>query len=187
MNDSTIYHDTYEGPQGSMLLVADGQGLCGVYFEGQKYFPVIDPAWKRNAQHAPLRQARRELAEYFGGERKRFDITLAPRGTPFQQSVWKAIATVGFGKTMTYSDLAECAGHPRSARAAGTATGRNPLSIIVPCHRIVGSNGSLTGYAGGLERKRALLALESGDRDRRSQGGQMRTTTSLPRHRRHAI
>ena len=156
------YYDLYESPQGRMLLVANGEGLSGAYFDGQKYLPQVDPDWRRDARHAPLRQAKQELSEYFGGERKRFETALAPEGTPFQQAVWKAISAVGFGKTITYSELALHAGFPGSARAAGAATGRNPISIIVPCHRIVGSNGSLTGYAGGLERKRALLALESG-------------------------
>ena len=156
------YYDLYESPQGQMLLVADGEGLSGVWFAGQKYFPRVEPDWRRDARHAPLQQVKRELAEYFGGERKRFETALAPEGTPFQQAVWKAISAVGFGKTITYSELALHAGFPGSARAAGAATGRNPIGIIVPCHRIVGSNGSLTGYAGGLDRKRALLALESG-------------------------
>ena len=156
------YYDLYESPQEQMLLVADREGLSGVYFDGQKYLPQVESDWRRDARHALLRQAKRELAEYFGGERKRFETALAPEGTPFQQAVWKAISAVGFGKTITYSELALHAGFPGSARAAGAATGRNPISIIVPCHRIVGSNGSLTGYAGGLDRKRALLALESG-------------------------
>jgi len=156
------YYDLYESPQGRMLLVANDAGLSGVYFDGQKYLPQVEQEWRRDAGHASLRQAKRELAEYFGGGRKRFETALAPEGTPFQQAVWKAISAVGFGKTITYSELALHAGFPGSARAAGAATGRNPISIIVPCHRIVGSNGSLTGYAGGLDRKRALLALESG-------------------------
>ena len=156
------YYDFYESPHGQMLLVAEGEGLCGVHFEGEKYYPQVDAQWRRDAQHAALRQAKRELAEYFGGERKRFDIAIAPVGTPFQQSVWKAISTVEFGDTITYGELARRAGSPGSVRAAGAATGRNPITIIVPCHRIVGANGSLTGYAGGLDRKRALLALESG-------------------------
>ena len=156
------YYDLYESPQGRMLLVADEEGLSGLYFDGQKYLPQVEPDWRRDARHAPLRQAKQELSEYFGGERKRFETALAPKGTPFQQDVWKAISAVGFGKTITYSELALHAGFPGSARAAGAATGRNPISIIVPCHRIIGSNGSLTGYAGGLDRKRALLALESG-------------------------
>ena len=155
------YYDFYESPHGQMLLVAAGEGLSGVYFAGQKYHPQIESGWRQDARHALLRQAKRELAEYFGGERERFETALAPEGTPFQRSVWNAISTVGFGKTITYDELARRAGCPGSARAAGAATGRNPISIIVPCHRIVGSNGSLTGYAGGLDRKRALLALES--------------------------
>ena len=156
------YYDLYESPQGQMLLVANGEGLSGVYFDGQKYLPQVESDWRRDARYTPLRQAKRELAEYFGGGRKRFESPLAPEGTPFQRSVWKAISTVAFGNTITYTELARRAGFPGSARAAGAATGRNPISIIVPCHRIVGSNGSLTGYAGGLDRKRALLALESG-------------------------
>ena len=156
------YYELAQSPYGQMLLVADGEALSGVYFEGQKYFPQVAPEWRRDAQHAPLRQAKQELAEYFGGELEHFETALAPKGTPFQHAVWKAISTVGFGATISYGELAIRAGCPGSARAAGAATGRNPISIIVPCHRIVGSNGSLTGYAGGLERKRALLALESG-------------------------
>jgi methylated-DNA-[protein]-cysteine S-methyltransferase len=156
------YYDLYESPHGQMLLVAEGEGLSGVYFDGQKYHAQVEPEWRRDARHAPLRQAKRELAEYFARERERFETALAPEGTPFQRSVWKAISTVGFGKTITYGELARRAGCPGSARAAGAATGRNPIGIIVPCHRIIGSNGSLTGYAGGLDRKRALLALESG-------------------------
>ena len=158
------HYDFYDGPQGRMLLVANDGGLCGVYFDGQKYLPQIDPAWRRDT-NATLRQAKRELAQYFGHERWRFEIALAPEGTPFQRSVWKAISTVAFGETITYGELARRAGSPGSARAAGAATGRNPIGIVVPCHRIVGSDGSLTGYAGGLERKRALLALESGVRE----------------------
>lgn len=156
------YYDFYESPYGQMLLVANDEGLCGVYFRGQKYYPQVEPPLRRDAQHATLRQAKRELAEYLGGERKRFGVALAPEGTAFQHSVWKAISSVGFGQTISYAELANRAGCPGSARAAGAATGRNPIGIIVPCHRIVGSNGSLTGYAGGLDRKRALLALESG-------------------------
>ena len=156
------YYDFYESPYGQMLLVANEEGLCGVYFSGQKYYPQVESPLRRDVQHATLRQAKRELAEYFAGERKRFDVALAPEGTPFQRSVWKAIAGVGFGQTISYAELARRAGCPGSARAAGAATGRNPIGIIVPCHRIVGSNGSLTGYAGGVDRKRALLALESG-------------------------
>jgi len=156
------YYDTFESPHGRMLLVATEEGISGVYFNRQKYFPAKDRRWQRAPDHAPLKQARRELAEYFAGKRRRFEVALDPEGTPYQRSVWKAISRVGFGKTMTYGMLAAKAGRPGSARAAGAATGRNPIGIIVPCHRIMGADGSLTGYAGGLARKRALLALEGG-------------------------
>jgi len=159
------HYDFYDSPHGRMLLVANDEGLCGVYFDGQKYLPDVDSEWRRDPRYATLEQAKRELAEYFGGGRKRFETALAPEGTPFQRTVWKAISTVAFGETITYGELARRAGSSGSARAAGAATGRNPIGIIVPCHRIVGSDGSLTGYAGGIERKRALLALESGTRD----------------------
>jgi methylated-DNA-[protein]-cysteine S-methyltransferase len=162
------YYDTYESPHGRMLLVASDDGVCGVYFNGQKYFPEKNKEWKRGANHAPLKQAKRELAEYFSGRRTRFEVALDPTGTPFQRSVWKAISKVRFGETISYAELARRAGHDGSARAAGAATGRNPIGVIVPCHRIMGTDGSLTGYAGGLGRKRALLALEGIGRDLRS-------------------
>jgi len=154
------YYDTFKSPQGEMLLLATEDGLAGLFFKGQKYFPKKERQWRRDPNHAALKQAKRELKEYFAGRRKRFDVALDPDGTPFQRSVWKAISKVGFGETTTYSELARRAGHAGSARAAGAATGRNPISVIVPCHRIMGADGSLTGYAGGLQRKRALLALE---------------------------
>jgi methylated-DNA-[protein]-cysteine S-methyltransferase len=141
------YYDFYESPHGQMLLVADAEGLSGVYFNGQKHVARVKADWRRDEHHAVLRQAKHELAEYFAGKRKHFEIALAPEGTPFQRSVWKAISTVGFGETITYGELARRAGCPGSSRAAGAATGRNPIGIIVPCHRIVGSDGSLTGYA----------------------------------------
>ncbi|OFZ90519.1 MAG: hypothetical protein A2W21_07835 [Betaproteobacteria bacterium RBG_16_66_20] len=156
------YYDTFESPHGGMLLVASDDGLAGVYFDRQKHHPRLQADWKRNPRHRVLQQAKRELEEYFAGRRKRFEVALAPEGTSFQRAVWKAISSVAFGKTISYGELARRAGCAGSARAAGAATGRNPIGIIVPCHRIVGSNGALTGYAGGLSRKRALLALESG-------------------------
>ena len=159
------YYDTLAGPQGDMLLVANDEGLAGVYFDRQKHHPKRQADWKKDPRRPVLQQAKRELAEYFTGKRRRFGVALAPQGTPFQRSVWRAISTVGFGETISYGELARRAGHPGSARAAGAATGRNPLGIIVPCHRIMGANGSLTGYAGGLDRKRALLALEGVSRD----------------------
>ena len=154
-------YDTFDSPQGRILLVANDKGLTGIYFERQKHHPGLGKAWKREPRHKLLLQAKRELLEYFAGRRKCFGVELAPVGTAFQRSVWKAISRVGFGETISYGELARRAGHEGSARAAGAATGRNPLGIIVPCHRIMGADGSLTGYAGGLARKRSLLALES--------------------------
>ena len=159
------YYDTFEGPHGRMLLVATEDGVCGVFFTGQKYFPDKEKEWRRAPDHASLKQTKRELAEYFDGKRRRFEVALDPDGTPFQRSVWKAISTVGFGETISYGELARRSGHDGSARAAGAATGRNPIGVIVPCHCIMGSDGSLTGYAGGLGRKRALLALEGANRE----------------------
>ena len=150
-------------PLGEILLVADAQGaaLCGVYLAGQKYFPPEARQWREAPRLPVFRQALGELREYFAGVRTRFDVPLAPVGTPFQRRVWSAIAEVPFGETIAYAELARRCGRPSAVRAAGAATGRNPITVIVPCHRIVGSGGALTGYAGGLERKRALLELES--------------------------
>jgi len=159
-------YDIYDSPQGRLYLVASSHGLAGVYFDRQKHFPAGRREWERDPRHPAIRRAKRELREYFAGRRRRFTVPLDPAGTPFQRAVWKVIATVRFGETLTYGGLAKRAGHPGSARAAGAATGRNPIGILVPCHRIVGANGSLTGYAGGLARKRALLALEGAARRR---------------------
>lgn len=151
------------GPLGEMLLVAtpDGSALCGLYLERQKYYP--DTAMPlRDAPRLPLfDKAVSQLGEYFGGARTVFDLPLAPHGTAFQQDVWSAIRDVPFGETISYAELARRCGRPSAIRAAAAATGRNPMTIIVPCHRIMGSGGALTGYAGGLDRKQALLDLES--------------------------
>ncbi|HEX5477069.1 MAG TPA: methylated-DNA--[protein]-cysteine S-methyltransferase [Burkholderiales bacterium] len=155
------YYDTFQSPHGGMLLVASDEGLAGVFFNRQKYFRKPAAHWKKAPRHPVLRQAKRELAEYFAGKRRDFSVALCPEGTGFQKNIWQAIAGVAYGETITYAELARRAGCPGSARAAGAATGRNPIGIIVPCHRIVGSSGLLTGYAGGLAKKRALLALEA--------------------------
>jgi len=158
---TVVQFDRAPGPLGVMLLVAIDDALTGVYFDGQRYQPAVGADWQACTNHPVLRAAREQLAEYFAGVRVGFDLPLVPAGTPFQRAVWAAIGTVHFGATIAYRDLAARAGRPGSVRAAGTATGRNPLSIVVPCHRIVGADGALTGYAGGLDRKRALLALEA--------------------------
>lgn len=158
---TAVQYDLVPSPLGTMLLIARADALTGIHFEGERYQPAIGADWQRTANHRVLRAARAQLDDYFAGGRTSFDLPLAPVGTPFQRAVWKAIATVPFGATIAYRELAARAGRPGSIRAAGAATGRNPWTIVVPCHRIVGSNGALTGYAGGLDRKRALLALEA--------------------------
>jgi methylated-DNA-[protein]-cysteine S-methyltransferase len=154
------YYDTFESPIGGMLLAASDAGLSGVYFDRQKHHPRKGAGWKHDPDNPHLKRAKRQLAEYFAGRRRTFDLALDPAGTGFQRAVWKAISGVRFGETISYGELARRAGVPGSARAAGAATGRNPIGIVVPCHRIMGADGSLTGYAGGLAKKRALLALE---------------------------
>ncbi|HET6803381.1 MAG: methylated-DNA--[protein]-cysteine S-methyltransferase [Betaproteobacteria bacterium] len=153
-------------PLGDLLLVANASGdaLCGVYVVQQKYFPMAAAQWQLSPRLPLFRRATAQLRDYFAGARTTFDLSLAPEGTAFQQDVWSKIRAVPFGETITYAELARRCGRPRAIRAAGAATGRNPLMIVVPCHRIMGSGGALTGYAGGLDRKRALLELESRDR-----------------------
>jgi methylated-DNA-[protein]-cysteine S-methyltransferase len=155
-----IRYSTFDSPLGTLIAVAAGGALNGLYFDDQRYLPSL-PADAREDRAAPLlARCRRQLDEYFRGERRAFDLPLAPEGTGFQRRVWTEIARIPFGKTITYAELAKRAGAPGSARAAGSATGRNPLGIIVPCHRVVGSDGSLTGYAGGIPRKTRLLEIE---------------------------
>jgi len=157
---STIACTTWATPLGPLVVAASARGLVGAWFDAQKHFAGPAPTWHRDDDHPVLREAIGQLESYFAGERRDFELPCDPRGTPFQQAVWRAIATVRYGELLTYAELAARAGAPGAARAAGAATGRNPLSIIVPCHRIVGARGALTGYAGGLARKEALLALE---------------------------
>lgn len=150
----------FETPLGTLVAIAEGDALVGLHFEGARHAPAISAAWVEDPQAAPLAQCRNQVADYFAGKRRTFDLALAPVGTAFQRRVWKAISDVPFAGTVSYAELAARAGSPGAARAAGAATGRNPFALVVPCHRIVGSGGGLTGYAGGLERKERLLALE---------------------------
>ena len=150
----------YESPLGTMLLAASDRGLAGVWFLGQRHGPDTR-GWREDAQHPVLREAVAQLAAYFAGERTGFDLPLdLQAGTPFQQSVWDALRAIPCGGTTSYAQLARRLGKPQAARAIGAAVGRNPVSIVVPCHRVLGTDGTLTGYAGGLERKTALLQLE---------------------------
>jgi len=152
-----------DSPLGRMLLTSDGHALTGLYFVGQKYQAVPPEDCVDEPRAQPFAQALAELAEYFAGTRQRFDLALAPQGTPFQRRVWRALAGIPFGATTSYRALAHSIGAPRSVRAVAAAVGRNPISVVIPCHRVIGSDGSLTGYAGGLDRKRKLLALETAE------------------------
>ncbi len=149
-------------PLGPARLLASERGLAGLWFDDQKHRPAqLDSLWPHEPSQPWLRQANRELDDYFAGQRSRFSLPLdLSAGTAFQQAVWRALLGLGYGQTCSYGQLAQGLGRPTAARAVGMAVGLNPLSIIVPCHRVLGSRGELTGYAGGLDRKRRLLELE---------------------------
>ncbi|HHU38970.1 MAG TPA: methylated-DNA--[protein]-cysteine S-methyltransferase [Propionibacterium sp.] len=152
-------HRVIDSPVGPLTLVVDDTGtLCALYTDGQKHFPGHEALGDRDDTVAA--DAVAQLGEYFAGGREAFDLELAPRGTAFQQEVWAALRGIPVGATRTYGDLARELGRTGASRAVGAATGRNPISIIVPCHRLVGASGALTGYAGGIERKQWLLAHE---------------------------
>ena len=152
---------TMPSPVGELLLTGEGGQLTGLYLPSDRYarHAAAHPGTAPR-DDAAFTAVRRQLEEYFARERSSFDLSLAPAGTPFQQSVWAELQRVGYGTTITYAALATHIGRPTAIRAAGAANGANPVSIVIPCHRVVGSNGSLTGYGGGLEAKRFLLDLE---------------------------
>ncbi len=148
-----------ESPLGPLTLAATARGLAGAWFDGQEHFPLgLDAA--EDAEHAHLAQAAAEFAAYWTDAKHRFRLPLDPQGTEFQQVVWRALLEIAPGALSTYGAVAQRIGRPDSVRAVGGAIGRNPIGIIVPCHRVVGKDGSLTGYAGGLPRKQALLQHE---------------------------
>ena len=150
----------YLSPLGPMIVAATGSGLAGVWFEGQRHLPDHS-GWPHAPGHPVLAKAVQQLSDYFAGRRTRFDLPLDLQGgTAFQQSVWQALLAIPSGATTSYGDLSQRVGRPTAVRAVAAAIGRNPVSIVVPCHRVLGRDGSLTGYAGGLERKSALLDLE---------------------------
>jgi methylated-DNA-[protein]-cysteine S-methyltransferase len=150
-----MLYTTTESPIGELLLAGDEEHLQVLWMGG-----APEPDWVR--ADAPFAAARTQLGEYFAGERLAFDLALAPAGTPFQQAVWEALRAIPYGTTTSYGALAAQLGRPGAARAVGAANGRNPIAVVVPCHRVVGADRSLTGFGGGLERKRTLLALEAG-------------------------
>ncbi|SKB02178.1 methylated-DNA-[protein]-cysteine S-methyltransferase [Prosthecobacter debontii] len=157
----TLFYTTTSSPLGGITLVASEKGLAGLYLEGQKHWPKDAHLWLRQDDTTRFDPALHALAKYFMGKRLDFDLPLdLVTGTAFQQQVWQALQEIPAGQTWTYGQLAERLGTPAAVRAIGAAVGRNPLSIIIPCHRVIGSSGSLTGYAGGLERKQWLLEHE---------------------------
>ena len=156
-----IVQARHSSPLGPMILAISHDALCGLWFDGQRHQPD-GSAWPESPDHPIAQRARAQLDEYFAGRRTAFDLPLnLDSGTAFQQAVWRALLTIPAGATRSYGAISADLGRPSAVRAVGGAVGRNPLSIVVPCHRVIGANGALTGYAGGLERKIALLQLEN--------------------------
>jgi len=148
-----MYYTWMESPVGRLLLVGDEAGLRKILFRGKP-----EPGWREDP--LALAEPVRQLRAYFAGELHQFDLPLAPEGTPFQLRVWRELCNIPYGQTISYGELARRIGSPNASRAVGLANGANPISIVVPCHRVIGSNGKLTGYGGGLDNKERLLALE---------------------------
>jgi methylated-DNA-[protein]-cysteine S-methyltransferase len=147
---------------GELLLVANETKLTGIYYADCKHVPKARAKWKHDAKHPVLKQAGAELQEFLSGRRTSFSVPLQFAGTKFQQKVWSQLAKIPFGETISYSELARRVGSPRAMRAAGSANGKNPFSIVIPCHRVISKDGTLGGYAGRLDRKQRLLDLERG-------------------------
>ena len=156
---SLVFYTTIESPVGPLLLAGDERGLRRVSFENGKRTTPVQPDWKLDKE--PFSEVIRQLQAYFRGELKAFDLPLAMEGTEFQLRVWNALRAIPYGETISYARLAERIGNPKAVRAVGLANGSNPIPIIVPCHRVIGSDGSLTGFGGGLSTKKMLLELEN--------------------------
>jgi methylated-DNA-[protein]-cysteine S-methyltransferase len=154
----TLYHSDFESPVGPLLLLGDGTALTGLYMHEQRYRPPLPEGCERNER--VFRDVREQLRAYFAGKLRNFDVPLAQHGSSFQLAVWRALIEIPYGQTESYGALAKRLGKEKASRAVGLANGRNPIGIIVPCHRVVGTNGSLTGYGGGIERKQWLLDHE---------------------------
>jgi methylated-DNA-[protein]-cysteine S-methyltransferase len=157
---SAMLYTTTDSPIGQLLLVGDGQALARLSMQAGRHPTAIDPSWERNDE--PFADVRGQLEEYFDGARRGFDVELALAGNPFELRVWHSLCEIPYGETVSYGQLASAIGAPSAARAVGLANARNPVALIVPCHRVIGADGTLTGYGGGLERKRLLLDLEAG-------------------------
>ena len=155
--DATCYTHL-DTPLGPLLLAADDTGLRHIRFANGKRVVRPDPDWREDSK--PLKETIRQLRAYFSGDLETFDLPLAPEGTVFQQEIWRRLCEIPYGKTISYGELARRIGNPNASRAVGLANGSNPIPIVIPCHRVIGSNGKLTGYGGGLPIKEKLLALE---------------------------
>jgi len=153
-----MWYDIFPSAFGEILVVGDDQAIEILNFQKSTSPHPVDPAWRRDA--APFTRVKEELQAYFAGELQDFSFPVAPRGTEFQRQVWQALREIPYGKLATYRDIAQRIGRPNAVRAVGAANGANPVAVVVPCHRVIGSNGTLTGYAGGLEIKERLLQLE---------------------------
>ena len=159
---------TMSSPVGTLMLAGDAQGLRMIHFQVGRHAVKPHKEWQRS--EAPFREAVAQLEAYFAGRLRAFDLRLAPEGTAFQQQVWRALQTIPYGETLSYSGVARRIGKPAAVRAVGAANGRNPIPIVIPCHRVIGADGSLTGFGGGLPIKRKLLALEGSLRDTAQMG-----------------
>lgn len=155
---SSIAYTHLETVLGTLLLAGDEAGLRVIGFTNGRRPVHADPSWRKD--DGPMREVIRQLRAYFAGKLEKFDLPLAPEGTPFQLKVWKELCEIPYGETISYGELACRVGNPKGARAVGLANGANPIPIVIPCHRVIGSNGKLTGYGGGLPIKEKLLALE---------------------------
>ncbi len=156
----TYYFKTMPSPVGELTLIASDKGLAAILWENDDPMRVRLTPRTEDKKHAVLLRAEAQLKDYFAGKLDKFDLPMDAKGTPFQKEVWAALLTIPFGETRSYADIAKQIGRPKATRAVGAANGKNPLSIIAPCHRVIGSNGKLTGFAGGLEAKVLLLDLE---------------------------
>jgi methylated-DNA-[protein]-cysteine S-methyltransferase len=155
-----IYSTVYESPIQTLRLVSDGRSLMGLYMMSEKHLLTPQGDWVEDESVAPFPETKQQLSAYFAGPLTEFELPLQMQGTLFQQRIWEALKTIPYGTTMSYGELAQQIGQPKASRAVGLANGRNPISIIVPCHRVIGANGKLTGYGGGIERKQWLLNHE---------------------------
>ncbi len=153
-----MYYDILETQLGPLLVAGDDDGVRQVIFQDGSRRKAIPPQWTLDRQAAG--EAVRQLSAYFAGELRRFTLSLSPEGTPFQQEVWRRLLQVPYGATVSYGRIAEGIGRPTASRAVGMANGRNPIPVIIPCHRVIGASGALTGYAGGLHLKEGLLRIE---------------------------